>query len=215
MRLPILAGAAALIAAAPSPVSTPAFRCYGYAEEPGAERAVAVATIDQTGLRQSLSVGWAPVQTIRSAGRQGEAPGLELWVHYPAYSPEHLNVATSATLTLTTLVPPAARGSSTRHYRDLARWRIEVSFDGGEPIAVSQDNDNTASDLPMTASRTALLAIPATAKIALITLRDARGRIVKTSSFDLATGKRDVLLPAAIAAAANASGDHRTCERTD
>ncbi len=205
MRRLILTGAlATLVVAAPAAAKTLNFTCQGYAEDAAGGRLAALLQVDAAGTLGDLTSTWMPPAKASPLVKGTAVYDAELAVTAPG----------EALLTVSALAPPGARATPATLYRDLDGLRLVVSIDGAAPQVLGYANDLVTDDLPLTANRTARLALPESARSVVAELRNAKGVVVRSVHFDLSDGAaRQRLLDTAGAEARRAAASYQTCEK--
>lgn len=201
----ILAGALAVLAAAPAAANTLAYTCQGYAEDASGGRLAAFLSVGADGHPGEMTSTWMPPGKASALVKGAAVYDAELAI----------TGAGEALVTVAALAPPGARTTPSALYRELDSLRLTVSIDGAGPRSVGYTDDVIAEDLPLTASRTARLSLSAGTRTVDVTLRDAKGAEVRSARFDLSNEPaRQRLFDSAAATARSAAADYKTCEKT-
>ena len=205
MRSAILAGAAlALYGAAPASAMNLFYSCEGYAEDPSGGQLQAVLNVAADGTPDELQSIWLP---------PGNASPL---VKGAAVFDADLAISSNGDgfVIISALAPPGARSPPAARFRELDGLRVTVSFDGGPETALAYADDVISDDLPLNASRTARVTMPAGTKEVRVILRNAKGAELRSVRFDLSdVAARERLLAAASAGARKAALDYKTCQK--
>ncbi len=182
--------------------NVPGYNCQGYAEDPVAGSVTVDLHLDANGAPGAVISSWMP-----------PAQASALIKGAPVYDAAlMIGDGGEALLTISALARPGARSTPKALYRDLDALRITVGVDAGAPRPLAYANDIAADDLPLTASRSARLTLPAGTRTVEVQLRDAKGRLVRSARFDLSDrAAHQRLTAAAQDEARRAATDYKTC----
>ncbi len=213
MRRAILAGALALLSAAPAQAGETQQVCTGQASGANGEAVSVMIYLTAKGERVGSFASWDPPRMDQPRPPAAEVPDLYFTMMYHQADASGLGPAGDPLIGA--FAPPGKRGRSNPE-RQFAGLSVELTVDSAAPQMLPLTTNELLALLPMTAMREAKAsALPVA--VQTVTLRLVRNgkRPVSTARYDLSgTINRDRLFATAWQAAETATLAPDTCEKT-
>lgn len=213
MRRAILAGALALLSAAPAQAGETQQVCTGQASGAKGEAVSVMIYLTAKGERVGSFASWDPPRMDQPRPPAAEVPDLYFTMMYHQADASGLGPAGDPLIGA--FAPPGKRGRSNPE-RQFAGLSVELTVDSAAPQMLPLTTNELLALLPMTAMREAKAsALPVA--VQTVTLRLVRNgkRPVSTARYDLSgTINRDRLFATAWQAAETATLAPDTCEKT-
>lgn len=215
MRRAILAGALAVLSAAPAQAGETQRVCTGQASGAKGEAVSVMIYLTAKGERVGSFASWDPPRMDQPRPPAAEVPDLYFTMMYHQADASGLGPAGDPLISANAFAPPGKRGRSNPE-RQFAGLSVELTVDSAAPQMLPLTVNALLAPLPMTATREAKAsALPATAQTVTLQLVRSGKRPVSIARYDLSgTINRDRLFATAWQAAETATLAPDTCEKT-
>lgn len=210
----ILATLTAALVAQPASSNVLRYHCSGFGMKQDGDRVSVSRLFSGDGKQVDAFAIWMPLAESANLSLPGMVVNLELQIQYSNPSKTGMGKVDSAFLTLQALPLPGSKRSSESLQSDLAKLTVEASIDGKPAVPLVWNKDQTSFEYPMTAHSRVTIRFPDTAHSVAFTVRDAKGRAINTTRYDLQqTTGRDTQFRIALNEADQAALDYKRCSK--